>query len=366
MERTNRPSAQLRSATGCAALAWGLLWFATLQMAFAVVVDRCPAIRHPEYGRKLALLEGQAVAHRGRPLLLALGTSRTAFGFCPSAEGDEDAWQFNFGLTGIGPVQQLVCFHRLLAAGVRPTRLLIEIHPAFLHQTPDWCEARAVDVRKLDWPDLAVMCRHAYDPRALAWAWTASRLSPWYSYRAEVLRRVAPGWLDEASRRDERMLVATDAFGWSRFPVRPADEAERQRVSKLCADLYTGALSEFEVTDVARQAIDEMLALCRNEQIDAALVLMPEGDLFRQRYSHTALARLDDYLEEVRRSVDVRIFDCRLWCDDALFCDGQHLLPEGATAFSARLRGDLLSPWLTEKSRPAAELAARPATSERE
>ncbi|MGH8165392.1 MAG: hypothetical protein ACREP1_13770, partial [Rhodanobacteraceae bacterium] len=211
--------------------------------------------------------------------MLALGTSRTAFGFRAqrSAASDGPTWQFNFGLTGIGPVQDLIGLHLILAEGVRPTHLLIEIHPAFLHQTADWCEARAVDVRKLDWRDLTVLSRYAFAPRSLALRWIASRLSPWHSYRVELLRRLAPAWLEEASRRDARMLVETDDSGWSRFPLRPADDAERQRVGKWCADLYTGALTRFEVTGVPLLAIDEMLAICRREQIEAALVLMPEG-----------------------------------------------------------------------------------------
>ena len=325
-----------------------------------------PALRHPEYGRKLALLTTEAAARPREPLLLALGTSRTAFGFCPASDKSPTAaWQFNFGLTGIGPVQQLLCLHRLLAAGIRPAQLLIEIHPAFLHQTCDWCETRAVDVRKLDWSDLRVMRRYAFEPRELTFRWLASRMAPWYAYRVELLRRAAPGWLDEACQRDERMLVQTDRFGWSRFPLRPADDAERQRVGKWSADLYTVALTGFEVTDVPRRAIAEMLDICRREQIDSALVLMPEGELFRRRYPSAALTRLDEYLSQVRRDFALRVFDCRDWCDDAQFCDGQHLLPEGAAAFTTRLHDRLLAPWLAETNRPAAEVAQRPQGSAR-
>lgn len=356
----------MRSLAARVALVWGLLSFAGLQAAFAVMTDRWwPALRHPEFGRKLTLLEAQAARHRGQPLLLALGTSRTAFGFCASPDLSREVWQFNFGLTGIGPVQELVCLEQLLHAGVRPARLLIEIHPAFLHQTPQWCESRAVDVRKLDRRGLEVMCRYAFDPGELALRWARSRLSPWYSHRVALLRRIAPAWLDEASLRDERMLVETDACGWSRFPVRPVDDADRRRMGQWCADLYTGALADFEVTDLPRRAIAGMLELCRREQIDAVVLLMPEGKLFRQRYAAGALTRLDAYLQELRGAFGVRVFDCRRWCDDIQFCDGQHLLPEGAEAFTARLQDELLAPWLAEVRRPAAALAERPRNSAR-
>lgn len=344
-----------------AVLVWGLVSFALAQAACGVVVDRwCPEIRHPEYGRKLALLSRQATAHQGQPLFLALGTSRTVFGFCASADEDAAAWQFNFGLTGVGPVQQLICFRRLLAAGVRPEQVLIELHPAFLHQTPDWCEARAVDVRKLNWRDFVVMRRHAFEPHDLTWRWLMSCLSPWYSYRVELLARSAPSWLDEASRRDERMLVATDDCGWSRYPVRPANEHERRRLGRLCAELYSQPLHEFEISEAPRRAIGELLDLCGNERIAAALVLMPEGKPFRQRYAQTALTRLDEYLTELRRKYSIEVFDCRRWCDDEMFCDGQHLLPEGAREFTARLRREGLRPWLAAMGKANSELAARP------
>lgn len=355
-----RPRAR-QSTSGRATLVWGLVTFAAFQVASGVVIDHwCPVIRHPEYARKLALLQEQAAAHRGEPLLLALGTSRTVFGFCAAMGGDETAWQFNFGLTGIGPVQELVCFRRLLAAGLRPDRLLIEIHPAFLHQTPEWCEARAVDVRKLDAADLLVLHQYAFEPAELVWRWANCRLSPCYSYRTELLDRLLPAWTDEAHHRDERMLVDTDAYGWARYPVRPADQAERIRFGRFCADLYKGPLSDFEVSDLPQRAIAEMLRLCRREKIEAALLLMPEGELFQKLYTPLARRRLGDYLNQVRHSDAVPVFDCRDWCLDEQFCDGQHLLPEGAAAFTARLRDQELAPWLAARRRTAAELAQRP------
>jgi hypothetical protein len=363
MARIARP---LICVSARAVLAWGLLSFAAAQVALAVAVDRWwPTLRYPEYGRKLALLETRTTAHRDEPLLLAIGTSRTAFGFCAAAASDERSWHFNFALTGIGPVQELACLHRLLRSGVRPAKLLIELHPPFLHQTPDWCETRAVDVRSLDQHDLAVLCRYAYQPRELVGRWLLSRLSPWYSFRVELMRRVAPTWLEADLHRDESMLADTDLCGWSRFPVRPADDAERRSFANRCADLYTVPLTRFEVTDVPRRAIGEMLALCRRQQIDAALVVMPEGDTFRRRYTAEALRRIDRYLNEVRRELSTPVFDCRAWCDDSQFCDGQHLLPEGAQAFTEQLLGERLLPWFAESKRAALELAQRERDRER-
>ncbi|HET6882287.1 MAG TPA: hypothetical protein VFI31_19130 [Pirellulales bacterium] len=363
MARQARPPRPLAAR---AVLAWALVSFVTAQVAFAFAVDRSwPALRYPEYGCKLESLAAQIDVHRSNPVLLAIGTSRTAFGFYAAGPSASRGWQFNFALTGIGPVQELACLKRLLKTGVRPARVLIEIHPAFLHQTPEWCETRAVDVRLLDCHDLVLLCRYAYCPSELAERWLMSRLSAWHSYRVELLRRLAPSWLPPGSRRDEAMLADTDSWGWSRFPVRPVDEAERRSFAKRCGDLYVAPLTGFEVSHLARQAIDEMLAVCHDAGIEAALVLMPEGEDFRRRYPHNALRQIDRYLDHIRQETATPVFDCRAWCDDVQFCDGQHLLPEGAQAFTAQLIDERLLPWLAESRRLSLEVAHRPRDKDR-
>src|SRR5437868_5070955 len=102
-----------------AALAWGLAFVLVLQAGLGVVLD-CwrEELRDPEYGHKLARLRRRLAEHRGRPLLLALGSSRTDMGFRPeclaaATERDEDApLAFNFGLSSAGPLRQLLCLQR--------------------------------------------------------------------------------------------------------------------------------------------------------------------------------------------------------------------------------------------------------------
>jgi len=337
---------------GRAAIGWGLVAFATLQAGVSWIIDRWePGLRDPEYGRKLALLRLAQAAQGDRALLLALGTSRTVFGFCPHAglEGPMKTppWQFNFGITGTGPLQELMYLHRLLDAGFHPQRLLVEIHPPLLHQTRDWCETKAVDVRRLDWRDVRVLARCDIEPIKLWLKWLPTSLVPCQAHSVAILRRFAPRWSNsDARRRDELLLQDTNVDGWARFPIRTHDDQERQRVETGTVGLYSQALDDFVVTEGPRRALAEILDLCRSRRITAALFLMPEGRRFRERYPSEAQARLGEYLENLSHEYGVAVFDARAWCGDGQFFDGQHLLPEGAASFTARFEHDAVGPWL--------------------
>src|SRR5207245_1345658 len=78
------------------------------------------AVRDPEFAAKLERLQARRAEAAGRPLVLALGSSRMAFGLdAASLSGDGDgqgALVFNFALLGGGPLLNLVVLQRLLAA----------------------------------------------------------------------------------------------------------------------------------------------------------------------------------------------------------------------------------------------------------
>ena len=353
------------STRGRRALLWGLGLFISLQISLGVAAD-CwlPGLRYPEYGRKLAMLNRLRAEEGCEPSLVALGTSRVVFGFRPPSVALEPrqppAWQFNFALTGQGPVQELVCLHRLLAAGIRPQRLLIEIYPALLHQSRPYLEPGLTDIGRLNWNDVRVLARYTADPRQLYTNWFASRMAPWYTHRRHLLGRVAPSMLTELQRTDLNLTRETDVCGWAKFPVRPTDEANRKVMEKWSVGLYAEYFRNFEISDAPGRAIREILDICRREQIEPALVLMPECEMFRQGYA-AAEAVVNRWLNELGEQWGIVVFDCRGWCADDQFCDGHHMLPEGAERFSARLETSVLRPWLAQRNvRWAAKVARLP------
>src|SRR5439155_5783078 len=119
-----------------AVLAWGLFFYVAFQLGLIVITDYwLPVLRDPEYGFKLARLRQRLAEEPDRELILVLGSSRAGYGFRPEVV---PAWQapaaeapiiFNFALTGSGPILELLCLRRLLADGIQPNRVIIEVLP---------------------------------------------------------------------------------------------------------------------------------------------------------------------------------------------------------------------------------------------
>src|SRR6266404_3817237 len=162
-----------------ATMVWALMCFACGQLALAVVMDRRHAeLRYPEYGRKLAALRTRLSAQPGRPLLLALGSSRTEADFWPEAAlrgqpaTSERPVVFNFGLIQADPLLQLLGLRQLLAEGIRPTWLLVEVTPPFLDQTQAYVEERWRNtIPRMGWDDLWVLRRYHCRLRHLLVPW---------------------------------------------------------------------------------------------------------------------------------------------------------------------------------------------------
>src|SRR5262249_25747976 len=94
---------------------------------------------------------------------------------------------------------------------------------------------------------------------------------------------------------------------------------------------------DFHLSNTAVQAMNDLLALCRQERIPVALVLMPEAGFFRAMYSPTPRTGLDAFITELSRRWEVPVVDARNWIADDGFWDGHHLVPHAADAFTDRL-----------------------------
>ena len=101
---------------------WLLALCAGSQFTLAWLLE-CGAesLRDPEFYRRVSRLHARRSAYPGRPLAVALGSSRVAMGLRPdAADGDGASGQplcFNFGMMGAGAVLQRLEFDRLLSDG---------------------------------------------------------------------------------------------------------------------------------------------------------------------------------------------------------------------------------------------------------
>jgi hypothetical protein len=325
-------------------LLWLAIGFVVLQIALAVVSRyRMPELRDPTFAYKSARLHNR-LANTDRPLtILALGSSRTAFGLRgeqlearigPTAGRPIVA--FNFGQYGAGPLTELVALRRLLADGVRPDLVLAEVPPFYLAGQPGANgELGLLHYTRLERDELPLMEHCGASSDDLRRDWWQANLVPWYGYRLAVLSRFAPKWLPAQAVQD--FGTKTDAAGWAPLAAkRPAPE-EMPAIMDGMKRQFDNELTNFQLGGASCTALRDLLTLCRSERIPVALLLMPESNEFRALYSPNALAQIDTFLTGLSREFAAPLLDARGWVADNGFSDGHHLLPEGATVFTDRL-----------------------------
>lgn len=357
---TTRRDARLAH-RGRASLAWALATYFALQLAISAAGDDLlPVLRDPEYGRKLALLKTRLAEAPERPLTLILGSSRAGVGLLPNefpAEtlSDGQPLVFNFAMTGAGPVRELQTLKRLLAVGIRPRQVLVEIHPLLLHGGPGFGELASLDASRLDWPDVRLLTRYIDRPKKLRFDWSRSRLAPCFFQRFCWLHHFAPCWLAPDSPLS--IWNQLDRCGGLRWELPEGSERQfGQRVADSIRQ-YAPAFDQFRVTDVPDRAVRELLSLCRAEGIAAALFLMPEEARFQAAYSPKARSEIETYLKTLRAEFHCAVIDAEnrrlaLESSAANFVDGHHLSAQGARRFSGRFGAEFLA-WV--EMHPGAE-----------
>lgn len=327
---------------GRSAIVWAAATWLGLQLALVAAVDQwLPELRDPEFGRKLALLREARAESTNRPLVLLLGSSRSHFGVSPSAfeaaagSGEREPMLFNFGIMGGGPITQLVLFRQLLAEGVRPEGVFVEINPLMLHQARGFTEESWFAADRLEFRGLLSFRRFVEHPARMYWNWFAARMSSWHTHRLLFMERVAPGWVQAGARQDRR--TPPDRRGWLRHEPETISPEERRTRLTLQFKAYAPSLEEFSISDAPDRAVRELLELCRKERISTAILAMPEASEMRSAFDPQAQRILKDYLHDLSRKYGAPLFDARTWAGDDEFVDGEHLLPAGAVRFSQRL-----------------------------
>jgi hypothetical protein len=328
-------------------LLWGLLSFAALQALLAVAIEfRFPELRDPEFGRKVRRLAARTAAAPRAYTVVMLGSSRVLFGFdagrldgAAARAAGRPAVVYNFGLSGAGPLAELLTLRRLLARGLRPDLLLVEAWPPQLSERYD--EGGRFPALRLWRDDLPLLER--YGAAGLRADWWAARPVPWYAHRFAILSRLLPQLLPDALRQD--WAWGCDDAGWLRAVAGPAPGQGRAWGERARTE-YGDLLADFRPGGTGCRALRELLDVCRRERIPAALVLLPEATCFRAIYSPQAQARTDALLAEFRRDYGVAALDGRDWVADDGFWDSHHLGAAGAAAFTERL-GRLLAPHMS-------------------
>jgi hypothetical protein len=247
---------------------------------------------------------------------------------------------FNFGIPAAGPMSQLLSLKRMLEEGIRPNLLLVEVLPPLLAgQGPVPIEANWLPAHRLKLDEVALIEQQGFPVEQLRRNWWQAWPVPWFSHRFAIVSQFMPIWLPWNLRED--WTDGPDAWGWTPTMVAdPSPEGVRQAV-ELARRQYHGYLSSFRLSEPTCRAQRELLDICHREGIPVALVLMPEGSLFRSWYPPSTWKQIQSFLDELHMNYGVPVINAREWIADEYFSDTHHLLIEGSTLYTARLGKEL-------------------------
>lgn len=338
-----RPSARRGRRSARAALGWFAAAFLTLNAATFAAFEARPDLRDPEYGKRVISLQARIAEHPGRPVVLAVGSSRMSMGVCPAAweevrpGGPSDPLVFNLSLVGSGPITQLLCLRRAYADGLKPDAIVLEYWPPFLREDGAYFEPDRLDPTRLLPADRPMVRDYFRDPAAAEARMLAARANPVFENRHRLLARVFPSWLPW-TRRVDTAWAGLDGWGWLPGMDDPYPPPAHHRAACVahCEPIYKNQFAGYTVHPAADRAIREAIALARSNGAKVAFAYLPEATEFRGWYPPAVETAARDHLAGLRRELAVPLIDARDWMPDGYLVDGFHLSRVGAAEFSRR------------------------------
>ncbi len=327
----------------------GLTILVLTQLGLGTWVEFSPRLRDPMFGDKFIKLQRRISEKQieQEPFkVIMLGSSRTGYGFHGQRVEailefalDRPVVAFNFGIPASGPVTHRVYLQRLLAKGVVPDLLLVEILPTMLaNQLPTGqlpLEKHWLFADRFYREDLKLAIQYGYDPTMTRRTWWETILTPWYALRFPLLGRLTPGWLPFHQRYD--WSRGTDCCGWGTpLDQNITPEKYQQGVARAHGE-YAPILADLHLGGRAAAALGDLLRECHEQKIPVALVRMPEGTVFDAWYSQVVRQRIDRFIHNYAIKYDALVIDASNWVPDHEFTDGHHMLRSGAQRFSDRL-----------------------------
>ena len=237
-----------------------------------------PRLRDPEYGRRLERSHARTAEHPGRPLVLALGSSRTAMGVRPDVLAERDRRAAGAQLlpgrqrAGHGADGAPPGAGRRGAAGA----VVVEYWPAFLHEGGGYHEEARIDVARLRPVDRPLVRDFFRDPDAAERSMREQRLNPWYGHRRSLVNQARAELVAESPAvRDD--VGEHRRVGLAARPQAARPPRRSRRAIAATAGYYVPLFAGYEVSPVADRALRQLIAECRGNGIPVALLYLPEA-----------------------------------------------------------------------------------------
>jgi hypothetical protein len=335
------------SGRGRACIAWGLLAFVAIQLSLASAIELWrPELRDPIYGNKLQQLRSRIAAASGEsPLVVMLGSSRAVHGFDAAtveqrlrSRLEAAPTVYNFGIPGAGPVTELVCLQRLLAEGIRPDLVLVEVLPPMLAGQTLSFDQTQFPANRLWLREIPLVERYtqdAFPEQQLHFDWWRGWWAPAFTHRFPIMCKLCPSFVPHEG--NGHLFATFDEQGWNAMPDQVRTPQRIEKGLKTARREYEELLAQFQLGGGSCRALEELLTVCKQEQIAAALVVMPEGDAFQSLYPAQTWRQIENYLQELSAQFSAPLINGREWAPEEQFLDSHHLLTSGARTFSERL-----------------------------
>jgi hypothetical protein len=350
-------------------LLWAVGLFVVAQLTTSLLLDYCwPLLRFPSARKVLAHL----AAEPDKPDIVTLGSSRFEAGIVPTeisslvsqeCRTDRPVRVFNASVPAGDIIAAEFMLHYLLEGGVRPKLVLLEINPETLNHYNDWL---GVHVRRqLCWHDMpgyfVQVCQSMQMVR-----WLGERVNPVYYHReelwqatSEACRSLAAGTATNAPGRAKPALGQQPAWKELLCPppmALPAEALEQCRSSAF--GVVRRWLRHYRISGGNAEALERMLRLCRQKQIEVILLGVPVTTPHREVYTSEINAVYLAYLDCLCQTHGCRFVDYRARVPDSLFVDTHHLGPKGGLFFSRLLTYEVLAPfWRAQQLRQDSRVA---------
>jgi hypothetical protein len=335
-------------------LLWFALGFLIVQLGLAVCVETCwPAVRDPHFDSIRRIIQDRQAETPGRQLFLVVGSSRTLYGVraerLNQMTGSAGPLVINVSSLGAGPMLERVVLQRLLADGVRPDRVFLEVMPICLSLrdgTP--VEERWKNTGVLTLGELTDMCRYSGKPSKLILPWLQNRLLP--GLRPHYNWREVMGidlWVGQ-----DQGYCGRDDYGWSGM----TEEFTKEHVEHLtrqAVEQFLSALTQPAAAPGAVQAVRDLTKLCRDNGVAIEFYVPPEGTAFRCHTPAVAESQMN-IVRNLAEELGVPLTDGRTWVDDDGFWDGHHPNKKGADQLTERFGREVILP----RMEPAPNLVA--------
>ncbi len=327
-------------------LAWCLAGALLFQLAIAVGVDSFwLPVRDPECAGFLQIVHDRVAEAPGRPVVIALGSSRTKFSLRAERLNhfDDEAAPLviNAARCGNGPMAQQVLLKRLLNAGVRPRLVFVEIAPMFLSRRDGIpVEERLSPPTRYSAREVVGLLGFFEERARLYWPWLRSRLVACSYFRDELRRELA---IDVSSPTRDIHTGNGDNWGWLRGADHLSPDEIARRTEKELLN-YGPSLAQPAVGAGVIRTYRETVRICAREHIAVVFVMPPEGSAFRN-YAPEAGANHLAAVRELVAELNLPLIDARLWIDDDGFADGHHALVGGADQYTARFAREVFEPY---------------------